>query len=407
MLDQLKAIVAQEAAPVSEARDCTIIARVMTLSPASTPTATSSTVSPASTQRSPAPLWDIFCQVIDNFGDIGVCWRLAADLAQRGCQVRLWVDDGSALAWMAPQGAPGVTVQPWPDAAPASGIGDVVVEAFGCEIPPAFQQALAARAQSPTQKASVWINLEYLSAEDYVERCHRLPSRLMSGPAAGLTRWFFYPGFSTGTGGLLREADLPGRLADFDRSAWRARHGLQDGDLVFSLFCYEPPAFLPAFASAGTATQWLVTPGRAAALVQQRLPQPLPSQVQLLPPCSQPEFDEMLWSCDLNFVRGEDSLVRALWAGQPFVWQIYPQDDNAHHAKLEAFLDWLDAPGSLRQAHAAWNGIPGAGGSAPAWPAITPALLAQWAHCVQAARNTLHRQPSLAEQLMAFAGEKC
>ncbi|MFC3217280.1 elongation factor P maturation arginine rhamnosyltransferase EarP [Comamonas sp. JC664] len=130
---------------------------------------------------------------------------------------------------------------------------------------------------------------------------------------------------------------------------------------MVSLFCYEPPAFLPAFASAGTATQWLVTPGRAAALVQQLLPQPLPSQVQLLLPCSQPEFDEMLWSCDLNFVRGEDSLVRALWAGQPFVWQIYPQGVNAHHAKLEAFLDWLDAPGSLRQAHAAWNGIPGAG----------------------------------------------
>lgn len=362
---------------------------------------------PSATPIPPPQVWDIFCQVIDNFGDIGVCWRLAADLARRGCQVRLWVDDGSALAWMAPQGAPGVTVHPWPGAVPASGIADVVVEAFGCEIPPAFQQALAARAQSPAQRPSVWINLEYLSAEDYVERCHRLPSRLMSGPASGLTRWFFYPGFSTGTGGLLREADLPQRQAEFDRSAWRARHGLQDGDPVFSLFCYEPPAFLQAFASAGTATQWLVTPGRAAALVQRQLPQPLPRQVQLLPPCSQPEFDDMLWSCDLNFVRGEDSLVRALWAGQPFVWQIYPQDDNAHHAKLEAFLDWLHAPDSLRQAHAAWNGIPGANGSPPAWPGTTAAVLSQWAQCVQAARNSLQMQPSLAEQLMAFADEKC
>ena len=55
--------------------------------------------------------WDIFCQVIDNFGDIGVCWRLAADLAARGHQVRLWVDDASALHWMAPQGAAGVEVR--------------------------------------------------------------------------------------------------------------------------------------------------------------------------------------------------------------------------------------------------------------------------------------------------------
>jgi len=106
-------------------------------------------------------------------------------------------------------------------------------------------------------------------------------------------------------------------------------------------------------------------------------------------------------------VRGEDSLVRALWAGQPFVWQIYPQDDNAHHAKLEAFLDWLHAPDSLRQAHAAWNGIPGANGSPPAWPGTTAAVLSQWAQCVQAARNSLQMQPSLAEQLMAFADEKC
>lgn len=354
---------------------------------------------------SPTPqVWDIFCQVIDNFGDIGVCWRLAADLAQRGCQVRLWVDDGQALAWMAPQGAPGVTVHAWPSQAPAAGAGDVVIEAFGCEIPAAFQQALAERAQQ--QRASVWINLEYLSAEDYVARCHRLPSRLMSGPAAGLTRWFFYPGFSSGTGGLLREADLRHRQAGFNRSAWRAQHGLQDSDPVFSLFCYEPPAFLQAFASAGPGTQWLVTPGRATALVQQLLPQPLPAHVHLLPPCSQPAFDEMLWASDLNLVRGEDSLVRALWAGQPFVWHIYPQDDHAHHAKLDAFLGWLQAPASLRQAHAAWNGIPGPDGSAVAWPAVTASELQQWAHCVQVARNSLWAQPSLAEQLMAFADEK-
>jgi uncharacterized repeat protein (TIGR03837 family) len=360
---------------------------------------------PPSATPSPTPqVWDIFCQVIDNFGDIGVCWRLAADLAQRGCQVRLWVDDGQALAWMAPQGAPGVTVHAWPSQAPTGGAGDVVIEAFGCEIPAAFQQALAERAQR--QRPSVWINLEYLSAEDYVVRCHRLPSRLMSGPAAGLTRWFFYPGFSNGTGGLLREADLPQRQTLFDRPAWRAQHGLQDSDQVFSLFCYEPPAFLQAFASAGLATQWLVTPGRATALVQQQLPQPLPANVHLLAPCSQPEFDEMLRASNLNFVRGEDSLVRALWAGQPFVWHIYPQDDNAHHAKLDAFLDWLQAPASLRQAHAAWNGIPGPDGSAVAWPAVTATELQQWAHCVQVARNSLWAQPSLAEQLMAFADEK-
>ena len=61
-----------------------------------------------------APRWDLFCRVIDNHGDVGVCWRLAADLAARGVQVRLWIDDASALSWMAPAGAAGVTVLAWP-----------------------------------------------------------------------------------------------------------------------------------------------------------------------------------------------------------------------------------------------------------------------------------------------------
>ena len=355
------------------------------------------TDTPATAARpTTAPIWDIFCQVIDNFGDIGVCWRLAADLAQRGCQVRLWVDDARALAWMAPQGAPQVQVLAWNSPVPASGPGDVVIEAFGCEIPAAFQQAIAQAPRPP-----VWINLEYLSAEDYVERCHRLPSRLMSGPAAGLTRWFFYPGFTSATGGLLREADLPRRQAAFDRAAWRAKHGLQAQDLAISLFCYEPPALTQVFADSGAQAQWLVTPGRATALVRSTW-QATPANLQFLPPCTQPQFDEMLWASDLNFVRGEDSLVRALWAGRPFVWQIYPQDDNAHHAKLAAFLDWLEAPASLREAHAVWNGIP----AAVTWPPLSPTLLAEWTACVQAARNRLQAQASLAEQLIAFVGEK-
>ena len=66
--------------------------------------------------------------------------------------------------------------------------------------------------------------------------------------------------------------------------------------------------------------------------------------------------DHLLWSCNLNFVRGEDSIVRALWAGRPFVWQLYPQDDAAEVGKLEAFLQWLQPPGSLRDFFRGWNG---------------------------------------------------
>ncbi|HEY0200587.1 MAG TPA: elongation factor P maturation arginine rhamnosyltransferase EarP, partial [Burkholderiaceae bacterium] len=195
--------------------------------------------------------WDIFCRVIDNYGDIGVCWRLAANLAERGQQVRLWADDARALAWMAPQGCPGVQVLPWPTDAPADGPGDVVVEAFGCTIAPDFIAAIARVSCAGGQKP-LWINLEYLSAENYVERCHGLPSpvpySVPGGLGDGLTKYFFYPGFTPATGGLLREPGLVARQAAFDRAAWRKAHGIAEDAWAVSMFCYEPAALGPLLA---------------------------------------------------------------------------------------------------------------------------------------------------------------
>ena len=351
-------------------------------------------------------LWDIFCTVIDNHGDLGVCWRLARQLRDAGHRVRLWLDDASALDWMAPSAASGleanITVLPWQQAAQGSHAhlpaADVWVEAFGCDIPQAFvAHAVASRTTPP-----VWLNLEYLSAEAWVPRMHGLPSPVMSGPARGWTKHFFYPGFTPGTGGLLREADLLQRQHAFDRAAWRAQHAphMPADTRLVSLFCYEP-AGLPLLLQqlAGTHHELLVTPGRPLAAVQQALADmPAPPRWRDLPYTDQHGFDEMLWACDLNFVRGEDSLVRALWAGQPFVWHIYPQDDDAHHAKLDAFLGWLQAPESLRRYHRVWNGI-----EAGDLPAHTPQTLAQWHDCTQAARQSLLSQADLLTQLLAFA----
>ncbi|WP_024537035.1 elongation factor P maturation arginine rhamnosyltransferase EarP [Comamonas badia] len=362
-------------------------------------------------------LWDVFCRVVDNWGDIGVCWRLACDLAQRGEQVRLWTDDASALAWMAPDGHPAVTVLPWPDDGDRGEPGAVVLETFGCELPRNFVAAIADASSARDQKP-LWINLEYLSAEPYVERSHRLPSPVHGGPGAGLTRWYFYPGFTGRTGGLLRESDLATRQARFDRGAWRTRHGIAPDARTIALFCYEPPAlpgWLDALA-AQTRSRLLVTPGRAAAAVQaweQKkygenpifLNQVACGQlsIQYLPPCSQISFDELLWASDFNCVRGEDSLARALWAGQPLLWHLYPQHDNAHHAKLDAFLDWLDAPPRLRRLHHAWNGVT----NDPIQPQMLDAGEWQsWRECVRAARARLLAQDDLVSQLFRFVQEK-
>ena len=355
-------------------------------------------------------LWDIFCTVIDNHGDLGVCWRLTRQLCNEGQRVRLWVDDASALRWMAPTAAqgmePGVEVHPWqaasdPKALAALPPADIWIEAFGCEIPEAFvAHAVATRTQQPA-----WINLEYLSAEAWVPRMHGLPSPVMSGPARGWTKHFFYPGFTPDTGGLLRENDLVARQQAFDREAWRAAHApdLPQGARLISLFCYEPTGLSRLLEGlADTQDHLLVTPGRPLAAVQLALRgMPRPPRWSTLPYTDQDGFDEMLWACDLNFVRGEDSLVRALWAGQPFVWHIYPQDDQAHHAKLDAFLDWLQAPESLRRFHRVWNGI-----EAGALPMLDDATLHSWQATVEGARQRLLAQPDLALSLQHFVHHK-
>lgn len=398
-----------------------------------------------------AMLWDLFCRVIDNFGDMGVCWRLASDLGQRGHKVRLWVDDASLLSWMAPQvswqhdaslgletggGQPGVTVCHWADAEnlPADLTadphpifpGDVVIEAFGCNLPDAF----VARMQRPVPPQ--WVNLEYLSAEDYVERSHGLPSPIWHGPGAGLRKRFFYPGFTPATGGLLREPDLLTRRAAWDaasRQAWLQRHGIdwKSSERVVSIFCYanapvaalltqlSTPSAQPSSTDAPSApppvTHVLLAHGHATQLAQDWLssaPQP-PFGVRLhpLPALPQAEFDHLLWSCDLNFVRGEDSAVRALWAGQPHVWQIYEQDDGVHADKLNAFMNrWMaDWPTDVHEQVTAlwkcWNGLAPLPATLPDWSSDT----APWAQHSLTARNTLLKQADLVTQLVQFVSE--
>jgi uncharacterized repeat protein (TIGR03837 family) len=358
------------------------------------------------------PLWDVFCRVIDNLGDIGVCWRFCSALASQGQSVRLWIDVPEELAWMAPGAlegrVPHIQVHHWTEPLPAGTTeaarpANVWVEAFGCDTAPEWMAWLTQRLVDG-HAPPTWINLEYMSAEAYVERFHRLPSPIMSGPLNGQTKWFFYPGFTSATGGLLREAGLMAARAAFDPPAWLTQHGLpsDSGTRRVSLFCYEPPILGAVLREARLdpmPSQWFITHGRAQAAVEQAAPN---APVHQLPPLPQTDFDRLLWTCDFNCVRGEDSLVRALWAGQPFVWHIYPQHDNAHHAKLEAFLDWLQAPASWRRFHRLWNGIETPSG--PVWPGWN--AVDEWRGCALAARERLLAQPDLITQLLEFVEKK-
>jgi uncharacterized repeat protein (TIGR03837 family) len=370
---------------------------------------------PASLRR-----WDVFCRVIDNHGDLGVCWRLGVELARRGAQVRLWIDDASALGWMAPRGEPGVQVLPWRDPLADDIPGDVVVEAFGCNPPAAFLARMATTAVTP-----VWINLEYLSAEAYVERSHGLCSPQWSGPATGLKKWFFYPGFTPGTGGLIHSAApaTPDRAAPVGAAD-------NEQDLSILLFGYAQPALsglLDACAHlpAGRGATVRVTPGWSASEVSRWLGQPFAAgqtcqqgslRLVALPYLSQAAFDQQLARSDLNLVRGEDSLVAALWAARPLLWQLYVQDDGAHLDKLQAFLDVYtdaDAPALLRPAFEAWNGA--RTWTAEHWselllalqPVSEAAIQPPWSSwSARRAQGLAQQQPDLVTALLAFAGTR-
>jgi uncharacterized repeat protein (TIGR03837 family) len=327
--------------------------------------------------------WDIFCKVIDNFGDVGVCWRLVSGLAARGHTCRLWIDDASALRWMAPQvnaeglGHSGIEVLPWPSADEAMAInpGDVVIEAFGCDLPDAW----VARMQRPMPPT--WINLEYFSAETYVERSHGLPSPVMHGPGNGLRKFFFFPGVNERTGGLMRPSHLtfpmdPAYINDSaNRQAVLASHGIswRTGERVVNVFCYEHAplhAWLQALEQACSATCHVLLMSGAAQTLggtwQATAQASGPAnhlKLHPIPAISQAQFDALLSAADLNIVRGEDSAVSALWAGRPHLWHIYHQDDGAHAPKLAAFMDhWMrDWPAALRanvqQVWRAFNGL--------------------------------------------------
>lgn len=318
--------------------------------------------------------WDIFCKVVDNFGDIGVCWRLAKQLHQEyNVQIKLFVDHLPTAAKILTnivdsreQQFQGVTVIRWDDNTSFDVAADVVIETFACGLPAAYLSLM--------NKQTVWVNVDYLSAEAWVPTFHGLNGKHRE---TALTRHFYFPGFNDKTGGLLREQNLmtnrdafqasQALQQDFWRSLMIAHHSY---DLIISLFHYQDApvdALLQSLAG-----------GEQSVMVVMPLNHHMPTSLlgytdfvvgdcitvgaltlHVLPFLTQDDYDRLLWVCDINFVRGEDSWVRAIFAGKPFVWQPYWQEDNAHLLKLNAFLasfylhpEWQQM---LVKLHEAWS----------------------------------------------------
>lgn len=357
------------------------------------------------------PQWDIFCRVIDNFGDIGICWRLARQLAgEHDLAVRLWVDDTTSLALVCPeveaghdlQFAMGVEIRRWRDDVAVGRLGDVIIEAFSCGLPTACLDRMMAISPRPC-----WINLEYLSAENWVEGCHGMAS---PHPSLPLLRYFYFPGFSVASGGLLRERGLLAARA----AAQLARPS--DAGLEISLFCYETAPvgeLLDTLAASPYPVTCHVPPGKPMAVVGAHLGGAGPWQicnlrVEPIGFLPQDDYDRLLWRCDVNFVRGEDSFVRAQWAGKPFVWQPYVQTEGTHLVKLEAFLGRYTAgldPESRSAVTAISRAWSSGTGIAAAWAAFFSRRQQLTRHAREWAAH-LAGQPDLATRLVDFCASK-
>ncbi len=409
--------------------------------------------------------WDIFCKIVDNFGDIGVCWRLARQLqSEHGLQVRLWIDDLNAAKQLIPtldatevkkeditactvvesaaktQQIQNITITNWHPETSFESVAEVVIEAFACGLPAAYLALMPSK--------TVWVNLEYLSAEPWIERFH-----LGSANQHNIKRHFFFPGFTEATGGLLRERNIVNdnqQLANSQAMQWQFLQRLKlasadltnadvqgvelqsselqhlnfkhsandDTTLKVSLFCY-PHAPIHSLLDAMAQTKQMIAcyvpnSGIVPIIAQYFGKKTITAgeslhhknlNLHVLPFLSQVDYDQLLSICDINFVRGEDSWIRAIWAGKPFIWQPYKQEEETHLIKLNAFLDLfytscgIAAKQACYRAHSTW--LSGAL-SAPIWQDYLNNLSTLKSFTLEQT-NALATQPDLATKLVIFS----
>jgi uncharacterized repeat protein (TIGR03837 family) len=284
---------------------------------------------------------DIYCKVVDNWGDAGFCWRLGRYLHHfERASVRLIVDGLDTLTALGVSTDVakqfGVALVDWAsiDTLPNPTLPDILIGAFACDLPTSIRHSIREQAQSNQGQRCLWVNLEYLSAEGWIDTHHWKPSTKPDGAV----EMFYMPGLTAASGGILGDDFVS--VTDGELLAAIGMHPKRLSERWASLFCY-PIAPLHLLNDISVPLKLLVPANIDLSTLQ--LPSNHPVQIHRIAHLTQPQYDALLRYCDFNFVRGEDSWVRAQLAGKPFIWQPYVQTENTHIVKLEAFCDAFEA----------------------------------------------------------------
>jgi len=311
----------------------------------------------------------ILCKVIDNFGDIGVVYRLAKSLTDidNSISINLIVSNLESFSKMANEINPTLSFQKfknwnifdWNDSETCSKYFKenppfVILQTFQCGLPDWLDEIIYDEKFSSLEKLCKIVNIEYLTAEKWAEDFHCLKGATRS---AFVKKYFFMPGFTKKTGGLILDKNFTMSLTNTNyrqKIIENLSKEISFSEDDFNILVFSYPKDFTFFFDAISDFQEKcskkihVFVASGAGLESFRKTESEYENknflVNYLPYLSQEVWDAFLCSMDFLFIRGEDSFARATLLGKPFLWNIYKQDEEFHLVKLKAFLDILDCP---------------------------------------------------------------
>lgn len=291
---------------------------------------------------------DIFCNVIDNFGDAGVVYRFAKELKKKEEQkkIRIFLNRYDEFAAINPK------IDINKNSQLIDGIfyllressdleniipAEIIIETFGCDINELYLEKI--------NKKTVILNLEYLSAESWIEDYHKMQS-FTSNP--NIKKYFFMPGFTEKTGGLIINSDKKEKSRDILKEYYS---GELENKKIGTIFSYEhnfenliedifklKNQYLLLIMGEKSKESFKISMDKEFIQLEEGYFKKDNLEILFMPFVTQEKYDEIISVTDFNFVRGEESLARAALSGIPFIWHAYLQEDMVHMDKVDAFL---------------------------------------------------------------------